>query len=86
MRTLSTEGGVRKSLKVLKVEVKFIIFSVFWPYLLKLGLTLIAREASEVINGKNERFKHKKGRRPLGATPGSGSDYLFSKTDCIRNP
>jgi len=48
--TLSTGGGFRKSLKVLKVEVK-VIFSVFLAiFLLKSSLKLIASEASEEKN------------------------------------
>jgi len=44
--------GVRKSLKVLKFEVK-VIFSVFLAiFLLKLSLKLIASEASEEYNEK----------------------------------
>ena len=46
-------GGGRKSLKVLKVKVKF-IFSLFWPlFLLKLYLKLIASEGSDEKNEKN---------------------------------
>jgi len=43
--TLSTEGGGRKSMKVLKVEVKVIFKRVLTVFLLKLYLKLIEKLA-----------------------------------------
>ena len=46
-------GGGRKSLKVVKVEVKVIFKRVLAVFVLKLCLKLIASEASEEKNEKN---------------------------------
>jgi len=69
---------------VLTVEVK-VIFSVFLAiFLLKLGLKLIASEASEEKKETIERFRHKKnhrsaavgGARRVRPPPGSASDSV----------
>ena len=49
-------GGGRKSLKVLKVEVKVIYERVLVIFKVKECLKLIASEASEEKNEKNKRF------------------------------
>ena len=53
MDFVNGEGGVRKSLKVLKVEVKVILKRVLVLFILHLCLKLIASEASEEKNEKH---------------------------------